>query len=258
MDFKNFGLSELKLNRFENKNGLVNHIKLGSPVNFFAMIEAGTARFSSTEGTVELLPHELLYIPKGLIYTSEWFGAPACRFYSFGFSFRHFSENARFALQKLSADTLAACGIGKEDFAQAHQSEGTWKLLALFYHLYTSAAPLFTPRRTLNGTGELYPALRQMEEAPAGDFDVPALARLCGMSESKFYDAFKKSTGHTPMAYKNILRARQALELLTNTDLTVEEIAAQLACSSPSYLRRILADTVGKTPKEIRREKQTL
>ena len=133
-----------------------------------------------------------------------------------------------------------------------------WEQLALFYRLYTAAAPFLAPRDTSHGVGELFPALRQMEEAPAADFDVPALARLCGMSESKFYDSFKKATGHTPMAYKNILRARHALELLTNTDLTVEEIAARLACSSPSYLRRILADTVGKTPKEIRRERQTL
>lgn len=258
MDFKNFGLSELKLNLLENKNGLVNHIKLGSPTNFFAIIKEGAATFTSPEGTVELLPFELLYIPKGLVYTSAWYGTPTCRFYSFGFSFRHFSENARFALQKLTKEQLAKLGLEWGAFAAACQSGSEWELLSCFYRFYTATAPRLAARCTLYGASEIYPALRQMEEQPAGGFDVPMLARLCGMSESKFYDTFKKATGHTPMAYKNILRARQALDLLTGTNLTVEEVAARLSCSSPSYLRRILADTVGKTPKEIRREKQLL
>ncbi|MBQ9802112.1 MAG: helix-turn-helix transcriptional regulator [Clostridia bacterium] len=256
MQIEHFGLSRLTLSLLQNANGRTNHLKLGSPCNFFAMIEHGHARFSFAGGTVELAPRELLYIPRGLVYTSEWFGSPDCRFYSLAFSFRHASENARFALQKLQADTLAPEQIDLADFAVA--TAGEWQLLSFFYRVYGIVAPRLTPHPTDTRLGALYPALRQMEQSPATEVTVPELARLCGMSTSKFYDQFQKALDCTPMTYKNLLRAQHAVDLLTNTDLTVEEIAARLGCSSPSYLRRILAATVGKTPKEIRRDKPTL
>lgn len=256
MNIKNFGLLDLKYYLFKNSDGRVNHITLGAPRNFFAMIIKGHATFTSSEGEVSLYPGELLYIPKGLVYTSKWFGEGECHFYSLGFTFRHFSENARFALQKLTVTQLANAGLDKPFFEAALGDE--WQSLALFYYLYGKAAPHLLPRTKVAHASEISPALRFMEEDPAGEFDVPRLAKLCGLGESRFYECFRAATGCTPMEYKNILRARLAVELLTGTDMKVEEIAARLSCASPSYLRRILAATVGKTPKEIRREKISL
>lgn len=259
MNPRHFGLKELKLRLFENKNGTENRFPLGAPNNFFAMIIEGHARFTLGEEIVDLTPFELLYIPKGITYTSAWYGSPACRFYSLAFQFESHTENARFALQKLPLSVLDDIGISRSDFDTVMREKGhPWGVLALFYQLYGRAAPLLRPTEAPILTEGMRRVLDRMESDPAGSFDVPALARMAGLCESGFYAAFGKAVGYTPMTYKNILRARRAVELLQGTDMTVEEIASRLHCSSTSYLRRILATTLGKTPKEIRKEKSNL
>ena len=130
--------------------------------------------------------------------------------------------------------------------------------LSDFFQLYSYASAHFEidPHRTEDN--RVAKALRHMETHLSSDFDVPTLARLCGMSESGFYSQFKSATGHTPIEYKNILRCRAAAELLCNTDSTVEDIAERLGCSTPAYLRRMLLKVIGKTPKQIRAEKQLI
>ncbi len=259
MQLSHFGLDSLNLHLFENKDGTHNHFPLGVPYNYFAMILEGHARFSQGERVVELAPFELLYIPKGVAYTSVWHGSPTCRFYSLAFHFSCHAENARFALQKLPVSALSPLDVSPNDFSTAiKENAKTWDTLALFYHLYGKTAPLLRPAATPSLLPELRRVLDFIEKDPTGEFDVPALARMAGMSESGFYAAFKKAIGCTPMAYKNMLRARRAVELLQSTDMTVEEIAARLCCSSPSYLRRILAAATGKTPKALRRERTTV
>lgn len=251
MQITHFGLEKLALRILENENGKENHITLGAQTNFFALLQNGHARFTCDEGEIELYPGELLYIPMGLIYTSYWFGSPSCRFYSLGFSFTHERENARFALQKRS---LTSLDITEDIFC----CQDSWQSLSLLYRLYTAAATRFTPRAPTPYAKELGPALERLCKDPVNAIDVPGLARLCHMSESKFYYLFKKSTGCTPIDYKNKIRARLATDLLQETTLPLEEIAARLGCSSPSYLRRILMATIGKSPREIRRQKENL
>ena len=259
MNPRHFGLKKLKLRLFENKDGTENRFPLGAPNNFFAMILEGHAHFTASGKTVDLAPLELLYIPKGVAYTSSWYGAPACRFYSLAFQFESHAENARFALQKLPLSVLSDIDISREDLdAVMCENADTWGVLALFYRLYGKTAPLLRPAKAPILTEGMRRVLDLMEGDPAGEFDVPALARIASMSESGFYAAFKKAIGCTPMAYKNMLRARHAVELLKSTDMTVEEIAARLSCSSASYLRRLLASATGKTPKELRRERASI
>ena len=51
---------------------------------------------------------------------------------------------------------------------------------------------------------------------------------------------------------------QKAAELLRSTDYTVEYISEKLNFSSPMYLRKVLFANFGKTPREIRKEKQEL
>ena len=80
MSFERYLLSNLWISVLENNHGKVNRFPLGASDNFFAMVISGSARFSGAFGSVELFPGELLYIPKGCPYTSEWFGDGKCVF----------------------------------------------------------------------------------------------------------------------------------------------------------------------------------
>ena len=249
---------ELLLSNFDIRiinpvDGLVNHIKLGANTNYFAVIKSGHAVLTSRNKRVELYPGELLYIPRGLPYTSEWYGDGGCVFYSMPFVFRYLSENSAYELQKISPE--------KENFRELfdtiYESKDTEpaKSLSLFYQLYGDVASRLEKRELSFDNSCVSVAVRYMEAHVAEDFDVPDLARMCGMSESGFYAEFKRLIGRTPIEYKNILRCRQATELLCNTSETVETIAERVGCTDASYLRRLLLKELKKTPKQIRAER---
>ena len=256
MDVRDLYLSHIQLVILSHENGKINHIRLGASHNYFAVIRKGHAVFRADGRQVELYAGELLYIPRGCVYDSEWHGDPACEFYSLPFSFRYFPENGAFSLQKVCDDSMDFTGI------MAHMLENFEKdpslSLSDFFRLYSYASSHFEIDPHRIDDNRVVKALRHMEAHVSSDFDVPDLARMCGMSESGFYSQFKAATGHTPIEYKNILRCRAATELLCNTDHTVEDIAERLGCSSPAYLRRVLLKVVGKTPKQIRAEKQLI
>ncbi len=256
MELQELYLSRWNLMICQNPNGKVNHIQHGATTNFFAVLKEGHAVFTTENRQVELHPGELLYIPRGLAYVSEWYGNPSCVFFSLPFTFRYFSQNGAFSLQSVRDETMDF-SASMTRMHEALQNDPP-RALAEFFSLYSFVTRHFEPDPHRAEESRVIKALRYMETHLADDFDVPRLARMCGMSESGFYHHFKPATGYTPIEYKNSLRCRAATELLCNTDRTVEDIAEHLGCSCPAYLRRILFHTLGKTPKQIRAEKQLI
>ena len=249
-------LSHFNMQIINPEDGRINNIKLGASTNYFAVIKSGHAVLTSRDRRVELFPGELLYIPRGLSYISEWYGEGGCVFYSLPFVFRYLSENSAYELQKIIPENESF----REIFDRIYESisEDGAKALSLFYELYGAVAERLKKRELSFESSSVSVAVRYMEAHVAEDFDVPMLARMCGMSESGFYVEFKRLTGHTPIQYKNILRCRRASELLQNTKNTVENIAERVGCADASYLRRLLVKELKKTPKQIRAEKQMM
>ena len=95
-------LSQFDIRVINPEDGRVNHVNLGASTNYFAVIKSGYAVLTSRDRRVELFPGELLYLPRGLVYTSEWYGDGGCVFYSLPFVFRYLSENSAYELQKIS------------------------------------------------------------------------------------------------------------------------------------------------------------
>ena len=87
------------------------------------------------------------------------------------------------------------------------------------------------------------------------DFQVRSLAAHCNMSESGVY-AFFKGYGTTPIELKNKMLVQRAVDLLTTTDLSIEDISARVGFCNAAYFRRQLRRVTGKTPMEIRRESE--
>ena len=69
---------------------------------------------------------------------------------------------------------------------------------------------------------------------------------------AKFRRAFKAHTGLTPGQYHLQLRIGRAKDLLTGTNLPVQQIALQLGFDSPFYFSRIFKKKTGHAPQEWR------
>ena len=78
------------------------------------------------------------------------------------------------------------------------------------------------------------------------------------MSESGIYAFFKSYGGTTPIEVKNRILINRAVDLLTTTDLSVEEICSRVGFCNAAYFRKQLRRVTGKTPHEIRRESERI
>lgn len=244
-------LKTIFVREIHNRDGKVNKMPLGVLNSFFGTLTYGKARFYSKDTDVTILPGETIYIPKGCVYTSEWFGLPQSVHFSCGFDFPYFGDGTKFALQKVPFDGEYI--LSRMKLINEWQEKDTFLALSAFYELCSKVFPCLSKQDKPKTITSVLPAIRFLDTSFSGDFDVSYLASLCGMSESHFYFTFKKQTGKTPIEYKNTVRCIKAVELLSRTDMTVEYISEKLNFSSPMYMRKTLMKYTGKTPRQIRR-----
>lgn len=86
-----------------------------------------------------------------------------------------------------------------------------------------------------------------------GRLSVSEMARTVGLSESWFTHVFKQTTGRTPQQWQRGRRIELAQKLLTETDLTVADIALQLGFADQAHLTKAFRQVAGDTPASWRR-----
>jgi AraC family transcriptional regulator of arabinose operon len=77
-----------------------------------------------------------------------------------------------------------------------------------------------------------------------------------GYSPSHSSMVFKKKTGHSPLAYFNLLKIQQACQLLDTTDMKVKQICYKIGIEDAYYFSRLFSKTMGMSPKEYRELKK--
>ncbi|CAD7034144.1 AraC family transcriptional regulator [Pseudorhizobium endolithicum] len=90
-----------------------------------------------------------------------------------------------------------------------------------------------------------------------GRLSVAEMAETVGLSESWFANVFKQTTGKTPLQWQLSRRIELAQKMLSETDLTVADIAAQLGFSDQAHLTKAFRQTAGATPAAWRRMQQS-
>ena len=96
-----------------------------------------------------------------------------------------------------------------------------------------------------------------IRDNPSRNLNIEELARELYTNYSLFRRAFKKYTGLSPMQYHTALRMKQAVHLLTNTELSVKEISFNLGFCSVFYFSKLFKEKTGRTPSEFRRSNRT-
>ncbi len=97
----------------------------------------------------------------------------------------------------------------------------------------------------------LYMQSKNMNEINNSD-----LAKMCNLSEYHFLRSFKSLKGMTPHRYIAELTKSKSIELLSDTTLSVSEIASSLGFSDSLYFSRFFKKETGASPKNYIKTKK--
>lgn len=92
-----------------------------------------------------------------------------------------------------------------------------------------------------------------MKQHLSGPLQLDTLARLAGLSRSRYSALFKEQTGCAPMDYFGRLRMQRACQMLDATGLSVKAVAARLGYEDPLYFSRVFRSVTEMSPVEYRR-----
>ena len=95
-------------------------------------------------------------------------------------------------------------------------------------------------------------AMDYLAARPADPFRLDALARHCGLSESRLSHLFREQTGGTPQTHSEELRLRLAQQLLVHSSLRVNEVAAETGFTDPFYFAKRLRKFAKCSPSDYR------
>jgi AraC-like DNA-binding protein len=96
-----------------------------------------------------------------------------------------------------------------------------------------------------------------VRDNPSRNLNVENLAGDLNVNYSIFRKAFKRYTGLSPIQYHTTLRMKQAVHLLTNTELSVKEISFNLGFCSVFYFSKLFKEKMNITPSEYRRRNRS-
>ena len=97
-------------------------------------------------------------------------------------------------------------------------------------------------------------ALRMIgENLTAGNASITELARVAGMSRSKFAALFHRTLGMPPHAYAIALRVWMAQSALSGSRASAATISEWLGFTSPQHFTRAFRNVAGITPRQYRR-----
>ena len=82
------------------------------------------------------------------------------------------------------------------------------------------------------------------------DLSVEELARQMGMSRVHLYKKISALTGKSPIEFIRLLRLKRATQYLTESQLTIAEIAYKLGFNNPKYFSKYFKDEFGILPSE--------
>ena len=246
--YKSFSFRSLSV-----KSGHHTDNSMGIPCHFIARMRQGSVRFVTLTGEeMSLHRGDVFYLPQGLKYHSYWESdsqsGSVIEWDSYSFTVFPNPDDLRYPMQKLTcdADALLHLDVIHQNLTVSPTSIG---------HLYLFLGCVLPQMREENPDPQaqlLARAKQYMIQNP--DFKVGDLARYCGISESGLYAFFRNYAKTTPIDMKNQMKVDTAIQLLSSTALSVEEISQTLKFSSSAYFRKIVKEQTGKTPTELRRE----
>ena len=90
--------------------------------------------------------------------------------------------------------------------------------------------------------------IKYLENDDEQRLSLDEVAKLCFVTPAYFRRAFRKSSGMSPLEYRNKRKIERAKELLDSTELSIADVADALGYENPSYFCRVFKRDVGVAP----------
>lgn len=97
-------------------------------------------------------------------------------------------------------------------------------------------------------------AVRFIDDNLAGDLSVQTIAKNIHISKSVLYKRFRTNFDCTINEYINTRRIEKAIELLTKTNLSIEEISKETGFTSASYFSKTFKKMKGVSPLQYKKQ----
>ena len=98
----------------------------------------------------------------------------------------------------------------------------------------------------------LMPAIEYINSSYKKGITLRKLASICFLSENYFHYLFKSTFGETPINYILQMRMNEAISLLSNTNMSVKEIALEIGYYDAAYFIRTFSKYFGISPGRFR------
>lgn len=220
----------------------------GTPFHFFIYMMKGYCNIVAESQTLHIDEGTLFYIPKNLKYQSYWYGNDDIHFLSFCFRDLFLTQKIKFDLQTIPFDDEL---INRLISVRQNGGEITCKNLSIFYGVLADIMPVMTTAVLRNDKKIVDDVKKYILNNLT--HSMADAAKACNISEPYMYRIFKSVTKMTPNDFRQTLLCEKAVDLLTTTDKSIEEISTTLNFSSSSYFRKIFKKYMNTTPREIRK-----
>ena len=224
----------------------------GIGVNYLAYMQKGSAKILTESEAVNISEGDIFFIPNGSKYRSYWYGEPDIEFVTLSFPFLPNFENRSYRPQVISSSAREV-GLMYEILNNAGETPaGVGMLYSLIGEIM--------PRMLYRSRGKAWELIDRATEITSKNpkVTVKEIARLCAVSQSALYSAFKRHSDKSLGEVKYEILMKNAKDALVSTDTPIEEIAERLAFSSGAYFRKCFKDYFGISPREMRKNHSLL
>jgi AraC family transcriptional regulator len=94
--------------------------------------------------------------------------------------------------------------------------------------------------------------ITHISERLDGEFSIGELARVAGLSVSRFSCLFKERTGLAPVKFLETRRIERARHLLLTTDLPVQQVGLQVGFPNAQHFSTRFRKLTGQSPRAFR------
>lgn len=209
---------------------------------------SGRAFLHMLDGTVELLPNKVYFIPAYSVLRSEIYGEIQKYYIHFDGDF----SNIGLCRYLLKRSIIPATSYTKQmfDIMVSHFGKDSYAskekvLCALRIILSDFIDTLFA---NAQGVIRFQPALRYIEENYNQKITIAELAKTINLTSVYFSNEFSKTFHISPKQYIISRRLFEAKRLLTETDMSISELAEAIGFDNPNYFSEVFSNKLGISP----------
>ena len=223
---------------------------------YFIFLVDGSMILHTRDESVSLYPGDYLLIPPETPYSYEYCGGEGLHYFWVHFTGSEaplLAEryNLKLYPEHNSVSDTSEIISSMHRFTDACAKEESFKELELSI-LFERLILKLARKSATSGSLPLKKSLSYINAFYNTEIKIPALARMEGLSTSRYNAVFRHSMNMSPSDYIIKTRITFACELLVTTELSIKEIGVLVGYNDAHFFSRIFKSKTGISPKEYR------